>query len=103
MINEVAEENRVLDRLPLKSKCCRIWNSSCDGVEKQLQRTASVLSNRVAMEAVKATEAMQRAQRAATSTVGASSSVSTAAESLKRLQTRQAEAVRLAWMLLTKL
>ncbi len=38
------------------------------------------------------TEAMQRAQQAVTtSTVGASSSVSTAAESLKRLQTRQAE------------
>ena len=37
-------------------------------------------------------EAMQRAQQAVTtSTVGASSSVSTAAESLKRLQTRQAE------------
>ncbi len=35
---------------------------------------------------------MQRAQQAVTtSTVGASSSVSTAAESLKRLQTRQAE------------
>ncbi len=44
------------------------------------------------MEVVKATEAMQRAQQAVTtSTVGASSSVSTAAESLKRLQTRQAE------------
>ena len=37
-------------------------------------------------------EAMQRAQQAVTtSTVGATSNVTTAAESLKRLQTRQAE------------
>ncbi|EBA4673408.1 PspA/IM30 family protein, partial [Salmonella enterica] len=44
------------------------------------------------LEVVKATEAMQRAQQAVTtSTVGAASNVSTAAESLKRLQTRQAE------------
>lgn len=41
---------------------------------------------------MKATEAMQRAQQAVTSsTLGASSNVSTAAESLKRLQVRQAE------------
>ncbi|MBA2994174.1 hypothetical protein GVK48_10310 [Salmonella enterica subsp. houtenae serovar 43:z4,z32:-] len=41
---------------------------------------------------VKATEAMQRTQQAVTtSTVGAASNVPTAAESLKRLQTRQAE------------
>ncbi|MFW8205213.1 PspA/IM30 family protein, partial [Klebsiella pneumoniae] len=44
------------------------------------------------LEVVKATEAMQRAQQAVTtSTLGASSRVSTAAESLRRLQTRQAE------------
>ncbi|EBE7791697.1 hypothetical protein IOU60_002108 [Salmonella enterica] len=41
---------------------------------------------------VKATEAMLRTQQAVTtSTVGAASNVSTVAESLKRLQTRQAE------------
>ncbi|WP_348251113.1 PspA/IM30 family protein, partial [Salmonella enterica] len=41
------------------------------------------------LEVVKATEGMQRAQQAVTtSTVGAAPNVPTAAESLKRLQTR---------------
>ncbi|MDU7620482.1 MAG: PspA/IM30 family protein [Escherichia coli] len=62
-----------------------------------LSKAVTATAQRIAqfeqqMEVVKATEAMQRAQQAVTtSTVGASSSVSTAAESLKRLQTRQAE------------
>ena len=66
---------------------------SRDGVEKAVTATAQRIAQfEQQMEVVKATEAMQRAQQAVTtSTVGASSSVSTAAESLKRLQTRQAE------------
>lgn len=44
------------------------------------------------LEVIKATEAMQRAQQSVTtSTLGATTNVSTAAESLKRIQTRQAE------------
>lgn len=44
------------------------------------------------LEVVKATEATQRAQQAVTtSAVGASSSMATAADSLKRIQTQQAE------------
>ncbi|XNM84683.1 PspA/IM30 family protein [Escherichia coli] len=95
LINEVAEEIARLENisLPLKSKCCRILEVSRDGVEKAVTATAQRIAQfEQQMEVVKATEAMQRAQQAVTtSTVGASSSVSTAAESLKRLQTRQAE------------
>ena len=77
LINEVAEEIARLENLiTAEEQVLSNLEVSRDGVEK----------------AVTATEAMQRAQQAVTtSTVGASSSVSTAAESLKRLQTRQAE------------
>jgi phage shock protein A len=66
---------------------------SRDGVEKAVSATTQRIAQfEQQLEVVKATEAMQRAQQAVTtSTVGASSSVSTAAESLKRLQMRQAE------------
>ena len=83
LINEVAEEIARLENLI----------TARDGVEKAVTATAQRIAQfEQQMEVVKATEAMQRAQQAVTtSTVGASSSVSTAAESLKRLQTRQAE------------
>lgn len=86
LINEVAEEIARLENLiTAEEQVLSNLEVSRDGVEKAVTATAQ-------MEVVKATEAMQRAQQAVTtSTVGASSSVSTAAESLKRLQTRQAE------------
>ena len=81
--NLITAEEQVLSNLEV----------SRDGVEKAVTATAQRIAQfEQQMEVVKATEAMQRAQQAVTtSTVGASSSVSTAAESLKRLQTRQAE------------
>ena len=80
LINEVAEEIARLENLITAEE---------QAVTATAQRIAQFEQQ---MEVVKATEAMQRAQQAVTtSTVGASSSVSTAAESLKRLQTRQAE------------
>ncbi|EKY3541834.1 PspA/IM30 family protein [Escherichia coli] len=96
LINEVAEEIARLENLiTAEEQVLSNLEVSRDGVEKAV--TATATAQRIAqfeqqMEVVKATEAMQRAQQAVTtSTVGASSSVSTAAESLKRLQTRQAE------------
>ena len=79
----IAAEQQVLTNLEI----------SRDGVEKAVTATGQRIAQfEQQLEVVKATEAMQRAQQAVTtSTVGASSSVSTAAESLKRLQTRQAE------------
>lgn len=92
LINEVAEEIARLENLiTAEEQVLSNLEVSRDGVEKAVtaQRIAQFEQQ---MEVVKATEAMQRAQQAVTtSTVGASSSVSTAAESLKRLQTRQAE------------
>lgn len=77
LLNEVAEEIARLENAILaEEQVLTNLEASRDAVEK----------------AVTATEAMQRAQQAVTtSTVGAASNVSTAAESLKRLQTRQAE------------
>lgn len=79
----IAAEQQVLTNLEI----------SRDGVEKAVTVTGQRIAQfEQQLEVVKATQAMQRAQQAVTtSTVGASSSVSTAAESLKRLQTRQAE------------
>ncbi|QRT85063.1 PspA/IM30 family protein [Escherichia coli] len=98
LINEVAEEIARLENLiTAEEQVLSNLEVSRDGVEKAVTATATATAQRIAqfeqqMEVVKATEAMQRAQQAVTtSTVGASSSVSTAAESLKRLQTRQAE------------
>ena len=92
LINEVAEEIARLENLiTAEEQVLSNLEVSRDGVEKAVtaQRIAQFEQQ---MEVVKATEAMQRAQQAVTtSTVGASSSVSTAAESLKRLQARQAE------------
>lgn len=90
LINEVAEEIARLENLiTAEEQVLSNLEVSRDGVEKAVTATAQFEQQ---MEVVKATEAMQRAQQAVTtSTVGASSSVSTAAESLKRLQTRQAE------------
>lgn len=94
MINEVAEEIARLENLiTAEEQVLSNLEVSRDGVEKAVTATAQRIAQfEQQMEVVKATEAMQRAQQAVTtSTVGASSSVSTAAESLKRLQTRQAE------------
>ena len=94
LINEVAEEIARLENLiTAEEQVLSNLEVSRDGVEKAVTATAQRIAQfEQQMEVVKATEAMQRAQQAVTtSTVGASSSVSTAAESLKRLQTRQAE------------
>lgn len=95
LINEVAEEIARLENLiTAEEQVLSNLEVSRDGVEKAVTATAQRIAQfEQQMEVVKATEAMQRAQQQAvtTSTVGASSSVSTAAESLKRLQTRQAE------------
>ncbi|HBA9566303.1 TPA: PspA/IM30 family protein [Escherichia coli] len=94
LINEVAEEIARLENLiTAEEQVLSNLEVSRDGVEKAVTATAQRIAQfEQQMEVVKATEAMQRAQQAVTtSTVGASSSVSTAAESLKHLQTRQAE------------
>ena len=94
LINEVAEEIARLENLiTAEEQVLSNLEVSRDGVEKAVTATAQRIAQfEQQMEVVKATEAMQRAQQAVTtSTVGASSSVSTAADSLKRLQTRQAE------------
>lgn len=95
LINEVAEEIARLENLiTAEEQVLSNLEVSRDGVEKAVTATAQRIAQfEQQMEVIKATEAMQRAQQQAvtTSTVGASSSVSTAAESLKRLQTRQAE------------
>ena len=95
LINEVAEEIARLENLiTAEEQVLSNLEVSRDGVEKAVTATVQRIAQfEQQMEVVKATEAMQRAQQQAvtTSTVGASSSVSTAAESLKRLQTRQAE------------
>lgn len=94
LINEVAEEIARLENLiTAEEQVLSNLEVSRDGVEKAVTATAQRIAQfEQQMEVVKATEAMQRAQQAVTtSTVGASSSVSTAAESLKRLQARQAE------------
>ncbi|HIB6417904.1 TPA: PspA/IM30 family protein [Escherichia coli] len=91
LINEVAEEIARLENLiTAEEQVLSNLEVSRDGVEKAVTATAQRIAQfEQQMEVVKATEAMQRAQQAVTtSTVGASSSVS---ESLKRLQTRQAE------------
>lgn len=93
LINEVAEEIARLENLiTAEEQVLSNLEVSRDGVEKAVTATVQRIAQfEQQMEVVKAT-AMQRAQQAVTtSTVGASSSVSTAAESLKRLQTRQAE------------
>ncbi|MBE1769422.1 PspA/IM30 family protein [Escherichia marmotae] len=91
LINEVAEEIARLENLiTAEEQVLSNLEVSRDGVEKAVTATAQRIAQfEQQMEVVKA---MQRAQQAVTtSTVGASSSVSTAAESLKRLQARQAE------------
>ncbi|HCU0294342.1 TPA: PspA/IM30 family protein [Citrobacter sedlakii] len=94
LINEVAEEIARLENLiTAEEQVLANLEASRDGVERAVTATGQRISQfEQQLEVVKATEAMQRAQQAvATSTVGASSNVSTAAESLKRIQTRQAE------------
>lgn len=94
LINEVAEEIARLENvITAEEQVLTNLESSRDGVEKAVNATAQRIAQfEQQLEVVKATEAMQRAQQAVTtSTVGASSSVSTAAESLKCLQTRQTE------------
>ncbi|MFQ0835622.1 PspA/IM30 family protein [Citrobacter gillenii] len=94
LINEVAEEIARLENvIAAEQQVLTNLEISRDGVEKAVTATGQRIAQfEQQLEVVKATEAMQRAQQAVTtSTVGASSSVSTAAESLKRLQTRQAE------------
>lgn len=94
LINEVAEEIARLENLiTAEEQVLANLEASRDGVERAVTATGHRISQfEQQLEVVKATEAMQRAQQAVTtSTVGASSNVSTAAESLKRIQTRQAE------------
>lgn len=94
LLLEVAEEiSRLESAIVLEESVLQNLTHSRDVVED----TVAATSQRIAqfehqLEVVKATEAMQRAQQAvSTSAVGASSSVATAADSLKRLQARQAE------------
>lgn len=94
LLLEVAEEiSRLETAVASEESVLRNIEQSRDAIEKAVAAT----SQRIAqfehqLEVVKATEAMQRAQQAVTtSTIGASSSVATAADSLKRLQARQTE------------
>lgn len=100
LLNEVAEEIARLENAILaEEQVLTNLEASRDAVEKAVTATGQRIAQfEQQLEVVKATEAMQRAQQAVTtSTVGAASNVSTAAESLKRLQTRQANA-RPGWM-----
>lgn len=94
LLNEVAEEiARLENAIATEEQVMTTLDNSRDAVEKAVAAT----SHRIAqfeqqLEVIKATDAMQRAQQAiTTSTAGATSSVATAADSLKRLQQRQAE------------
>lgn len=94
LLLEVAEEiSRLETAVASEESVLRNVEQSRDAIEKAVTAT----SQRIAqfehqLEVIKATEAMQRAQQAVTtSTIGASSRVATAADSLKRLQARQTE------------
>lgn len=94
LVNEVAGEIARLENLITAEELVLTnLEASREGVEKAVTATAQRISQfEQQLEVVKATEAMQRAQQAVTaSTLGATTNVSTAAESLKRIQTRQAE------------
>ncbi|WP_144838695.1 PspA/IM30 family protein [Leclercia adecarboxylata] len=94
LLNEVAEE---IARLENSITCEEQVLGSLESSRNNVEKAVAITSQRInqfeqQLEVVKATDAMQRAQQAVTtSTVGATSNVTTAAESLKRLQTRQAE------------
>lgn len=91
LLNEVAEEIARLENAILaEEQVLTNLEASRDAVEKAVTATGQRIAQfEQQLEVVKATEAMQRVQQAVTtSTVGAASNVSTAAESLKRLQTR---------------
>ena len=94
LLNEVAEEiARLENTITLEAQVLDSLETSRNNIEKAVAITSQRINQfEQQLEVVKATEAMQRAQQAVTtSTVGATSNVTTAAESLKRLQTRQAE------------
>lgn len=94
LVNEVAEEIARLENLiTAEEHVLANLEVARNAVEKAVTATAQRISQfEQQLEVVKATEAMQRAQQSVTtSTLGATTNVSTAAESLKRIQTRQAE------------
>lgn len=94
LLNEVAEEIvRLENTITREAQVLDSLETSRNNIEKAVAITSQRINQfEQQLEVVKATEAMQRAQQAVTtSTVGATSNVTTAAESLKRLQTRQAE------------
>ncbi|HEP0315174.1 TPA: PspA/IM30 family protein [Enterobacter bugandensis] len=94
LLNEVAEEiARLENTITREAQVLDSLETSRNNIEKAVAITSQRINQfEQQLEVVKATEAMQRAQQAVTtSTVGATSNVTTAAESLKRLQTRQAE------------
>ncbi|MBA8066691.1 PspA/IM30 family protein [Enterobacter hormaechei] len=93
-LNEVAEEiARLENTITREAQVLESLETSRNNIEKAVAITSQRINQfEQQLEVVKATEAMQRAQQAVTtSTIGATSNVTTAAESLKRLQTRQAE------------
>lgn len=94
LLNEVAEEiARLENTITREAQVLESLETSRNNIEKAVAITSQRINQfEQQLEVVKATEAMQRAQQAVTtSTIGATSNVTTAAESLKRLQTRQAE------------
>ncbi|RTM78758.1 PspA/IM30 family protein [Enterobacter quasiroggenkampii] len=94
LLNEVAEEiARLENTITREAQVLGSLETSRNNIEKAVAITSQRINQfEQQLEVVKATEAMQRAQQAVTtSMVGATSNVTTAAESLKRLQTRQAE------------
>lgn len=94
LVNEAAEEIARLENLITDEEhVLADLEAARNGVERAVTTTAQRISQfEQQLEVIKATEAMQRAQQSVTtSTLGATTNVSTAAESLKRIQTRQAE------------
>ncbi|MCE1972245.1 PspA/IM30 family protein [Enterobacter cloacae] len=94
LLNEVAEEiARLENTIAIEELVLTSLETSRNNVEKAVGITKQRIEQfEQQLEVIKATEAMQRAQQAVTtSTIGVTSNVTTAAESLKRLQTRQAE------------
>lgn len=94
LLNEVAEEiARLENTIDTEQKVL----GSLEASRTTVENSVALMTQRIAqfeqqLEVIKATEAMQRARQAVTtSTTGASDNVVTAAESLKRIRTRQAE------------
>lgn len=94
LLQEVAVEiARLDDAISTEEQLLANLESSQQSVEKAVTTTSSRIAQfEQQLEMIKATEATQKAQQAVTaSSLGATTNVATAAESLKRIKARQVE------------